>query len=122
MNMSQLKSSSADFLSDPFIIYKNPDSEIHPTELFLTGAYCLEQDILLKRKLTFPKLPEIGDFVVFVNTGGYMMHFYETEAHLFELSRNLYIPAHKENGKPKILADDLILNTELPGTNYSSPK
>ena len=31
----------------------------------------------------------IGDFVAFVNTAGYMMHFFETEAHLFELSQNL---------------------------------
>ncbi len=102
MNMSQLKSSSADFLLDPFIMYKSPVDESKTTELFFTGAYCLEQDVILKRKLTFPALPEIGDFVVFVNTGGYMMHFYETEAHLFELSKNLFIPDDNE----AILLDD----------------
>tara|TARA_R110002050_G_scaffold25604_4_gene68181 strand:- start:6797 stop:8263 length:1467 start_codon:yes stop_codon:yes gene_type:complete len=110
MNMSQLKSSSADFLVDPYIIYQNSESDIGSVELFFTGAYCLEQDILLKRKLSFPKLPDIGDFVVFVNTGGYMMHFYETEAHLFELSTNLYIQEAKDNEPLQTLADDSILN------------
>ncbi|MBU2905952.1 Y4yA family PLP-dependent enzyme [Arenibacter algicola] len=110
MNMSQLKSSSADFLLDPFVIYQKPVNDGNAVELYLTGAYCLEQDVILKRKLTFPKLPEIGDFVVFINTGGYMMHFYETEAHLFELSTNLYILDTKDNKPPEILVDDLIQN------------
>lgn len=91
MNMSQLKSSSTDFLLDPFIIYRHPVDRSQSTEVYLTGAYCLEQDVIIKRKLSFPELPQIGDFVAFINTGGYMMHFYETEAHLFELSKNLYM-------------------------------
>lgn len=104
MNMSQLKSSSADFLLDPYIIYSDPIEIENNIELYFTGAYCLEQDVILKRKLSFPNLPQIGDFVVFVNTGGYMMHFYETEAHLFELSKNLYIPDDNET----ILPDDTL--------------
>jgi len=104
MNMSQLKSSSADFLLDPYVVYANPVKNAEITELYFTGAYCLEQDVILKRKLYFPKLPEIGDFVVFVNTGGYMMHFYETEAHLFNLSKNLYISDNNEG----ILQDDTL--------------
>jgi len=104
MNMSQLKSSSADFLLDPFVVYAKPVNSNETTELFFTGAYCLEQDVILKRKLSFPKLPQIGDFVVFVNTGGYMMHFYETEAHLFHLSKNLYM----SNDNEDVLSDDLL--------------
>lgn len=88
MNMSQMMSSSADFLLDPFVIYhENPSEE--EVAVYFTGAYCLERDVLLKRKITLPQLPQIDDIVVFVNTAGYMMHFFETEAHLFELSRNL---------------------------------
>ncbi|HCV81197.1 MAG TPA: diaminopimelate decarboxylase, partial [Zunongwangia profunda] len=65
-------------------------------------AYCLERDVLLKRKVTLPKLPEIGDVVVFVNTAGYMMHFFETQAHLFELAPNL---VYTETSKPLKFAD-----------------
>jgi len=112
MNMSQMLSSSADFLLDPYIIYQKEvtykDEEIN---LYFTGAYCLERDILLKRAITLPKLPEIGDIVVFVNTAGYMMHFFETEAHLFELSKNLIFKGTAANEISKIddfINDDLV--------------
>jgi len=90
MNMSQMMSSSADFLLDPFVIFKEEVSGPE-VDLFFTGAYCLERDVLLKRKITLPNLPAIDDIVIFVNTAGYMMHFFETEAHLFDLSTNLSI-------------------------------
>ena len=99
MNMSQLKSSSADFLLDSFVVPssdQNYDSMENRIELYFTGAYCLEGDIILKRKITLPFLPAIGDIVVFVNTAGYLMHFYETEAHLFDLSKNLIIAEDSE--------------------------
>ena len=95
MNMSQLKSSSADFLMDPVTAFVTAPNQ--PVEVYFTGAYCLEQDILLKRKIAVPHLPQIGDIVGFVNTAGYMMHFFETQAHLFELSVNLSLETSKEN-------------------------
>ena len=89
MNMSQMMSSSTDFLLDPYVMYAEQTESPEMVDAFFTGAYCLERDILLKRMIKLPKLPEIGDLVAFVNTAGYMMHFFETEAHLFELSKNL---------------------------------
>ncbi|MDF4204282.1 Y4yA family PLP-dependent enzyme [Maribacter sp. SA7] len=89
MNMSQMMSSSADFLLDPFMLYNSEIMENEHVDVFFTGAYCLERDVLLKRKITLPRLPAIGEYVAFVNTAGYMMHFFETEAHLFELTTNL---------------------------------
>lgn len=95
MNMSQLQSSSADFLLDPLTAFVPAPN--HPAEVYFTGAYCLEQDIVLKRKIALPNLPQIGDIVGFVNTAGYMMHFFETQAHLFELSVNLSLNTSKES-------------------------
>ena len=89
MNMSQMMSSSADFLLDPFVLYAHNTESEDSVDVFFTGAYCLEKDVLLKRKIKLPKLPERGDLIAFVNTAGYMMHFFETEAHLFALSKNL---------------------------------
>lgn len=109
MNMSQLKSSSADFLLDPFVIYQTESEENEVVELYFTGAYCLEQDVLLKRKLSFPRLPSRGDYVAFVNTAGYMMHFYETEAHLFDLSKNLYVEAENE----KLKVDNVLSDSDI---------
>ncbi|MDO1511600.1 Y4yA family PLP-dependent enzyme [Maribacter confluentis] len=89
MNMSQMMSSSADFLLDPYIIHTSETLDKENVDVFFTGAYCLERDVLLKRKISLNRLPAIGDYVAFVNTAGYMMHFFETEAHLFDLSTNL---------------------------------
>jgi diaminopimelate decarboxylase len=60
-----------------------------PVAVYFTGAYCLEKDIILKRKIVLPRLPCIGDAVAFLNTAGYMMHFYETESHLLKKTTNL---------------------------------
>lgn len=90
MNGSQLHSSSADFLLDPeFIQMEKNSREMKSTPVFFTGGYCLEQDIILKRKIVLPCLPEVGDIVCFPNTAGYIMHFYETKSHLFDFTTNL---------------------------------
>ena len=91
MNMTQMASSSEDFLLDPIVCYKNKKTAEERADVYFTGAYCLENDFILTRKISLPKLPEIGDFVIFINTAGYMMHFFETEAHLFKLSQNVFI-------------------------------
>ncbi|MBL3658320.1 alanine racemase [Fulvivirga sediminis] len=96
MNKTQLFSSSADFLLDPIVLNYESNEDSEPTSGYFVGAYCLEQDVILKRKINLAKTPAIGDIVCFPNTAGYMMHFYETEAHLFNLSTNLFL---KENGK-----------------------
>lgn len=97
MNMSQMKSSSADFLLDPFACFKNPDPDAEAVDVYFTGAYCLERDVLLKRKITLPQLPAIGDTIIFVNTAGYMMHFFETEAHLFKRAANVALSTEKSS-------------------------
>lgn len=90
MNRNQLMSSSADFLLDPIhICMKKSDAEAIPASVYFTGGYCLEQDVILKRKITLPRLPDIGDVICFPNTPGYMMHFYETQSHLYDFTTNL---------------------------------
>jgi diaminopimelate decarboxylase len=92
MNRSQLSSSSTDFLLDPIFISMNPAQQSEkPVFVYFTGGYCLEQDVILKRKIALPHLPEIGDIVCFPNTAGYMMHFYETQSHLYDFSANLVL-------------------------------
>ena len=97
MNMSQMNSSSDDFLLDPFVIYQTSETlKNNDVELYFTGAYCLEGDLILKRKITLPELPAIGDKVIFVNTAGYMMHFYERQSHLLPFSENLIFTEREE--------------------------
>jgi diaminopimelate decarboxylase len=90
MNRTQLRSSSEDFLLDPIFISNADSQNPEPVEGYLVGAYCLEQELILKRKMEFASLPEVGDLVCFVNTAGYMTHFYESQAHLLDLAKNLF--------------------------------
>ena len=89
MNRTQLRSSSADFLLDPIHVPKEIKEENEATYGYLVGAYCLEQEFILKRKIAFKQFPQVGDLIVIPNTAGYMMHFFESEAHMFELANNV---------------------------------
>lgn len=97
MNRTQLFSSSADFLLDPILLPK-PGNHIKqdPISGYLVGAYCLEQELILKRKIGFPTFPQVGDLLCFINTAGYMMHFYESQAHLFDLAKNVFLGSGEE--------------------------
>lgn len=102
MNRTQMFSSSADFLLDPLVVsletnHAEPQNETGPVAAYFVGAYCLEQELLLKRKIQLDRVPAIGDVICFPNTAGYMMHFFESEAHLFELATNL-IAKEKQSG------------------------
>ena len=95
MNMTQMRSGSADFLVDPVVIRKDSKSKSHarvagsPVDVFFCGAYCLERDVLLRRAIHLSELPAIGDLIAFPNTAGYMMHLFESEAHLLPPAANL---------------------------------
>lgn len=102
MNMTQLYSSSADFLLDPYVIFQEEKTSTRNVDVVFTGAYCLERDVILKRKIRLEQLPAPGDLVIFMNTAGYMMHFFESEAHLFKLAKNLFF----EPGEGAVAVDD----------------
>lgn len=51
------------------------DAEGGPVGVHLLGNLCLEADLLTRRKVYLPALPEPGDVLAFVNTAGYLMDF-----------------------------------------------
>lgn len=110
MNKTQLCCNCADFLLDPFLIPMITGSlEEEPSSAYLVGAYGLEQDLILKRKVVLPQIPQVGDMICFVNTAGYMMHFYESQSHHLGLAENLIISEdHLGLGQFCIRAEDKI--------------
>lgn len=42
---------------------------------YMLGNLCLESDLLSRRRIHFPALPQPGDLLVWVNTAGYFMDF-----------------------------------------------
>jgi diaminopimelate decarboxylase len=90
MNRTQVRSTSADFLVDP--VWLRPDAAGEPDaprSAFLVGAYCVEEELLLRRRLEFPEGVARGDLAAFVNTGGYLMHILESASHQLPLARTL---------------------------------
>lgn len=85
MNRTQCRSTSDDFLVDP--ILAGAASSGPPLDAFLVGAYCIEDELILLRRLHFPQGVMPGDVIGLVNTGGYLMHILESASHQIPLAR-----------------------------------
>lgn len=90
MNRTQCRTTSDDYLTDPVLVKHSPDGE--PLEAFLVGAYCIEDEIILRRKIRFPKGVAAGDIVAIPNAAGYFMHILESASHQIPLAKNVVWP------------------------------
>ncbi|MEU4623283.1 Y4yA family PLP-dependent enzyme [Actinoplanes sp. NPDC023801] len=60
---------------DPLLVSRGEPGPEGPAGVYLTGNLCLEADFVTRRKIFLPRLPRVGDLLVFVNTAGYLMDF-----------------------------------------------
>lgn len=90
MNRTQCRTTSDDYLTDPVLVKRSPDGA--PLEAFLVGAYCIEDEIILRRKIRFPKGIVAGDIVAIPNAAGYFMHILESASHQIPLAKNVVWP------------------------------
>ena len=90
MNRTQCRSTSADFLLDPILLHAaEPRRAREPFSGFLVGAYCIEEELILRRRFEFPLGAAPNDVVAFPNTAGYLMHIVESASHQLPLAVNL---------------------------------
>ena len=103
MNRTQCRSTSDDFLVDPILVRTGPrDDATDPSvagagqsraserfEGFLVGAYCIEAELILRRRLAFPQGVAVGDVIALPNTAGYLMHILESASHQIPLASNV---------------------------------
>jgi len=91
MNRTQCRSTAADFLVDPLLVKTagRHSRQLAPYSGFLVGAYCIEEELILRRRFEFPQGVAKGDIVAFPNTGGYLMHIIESASHQLPLAKNL---------------------------------
>lgn len=93
MNRTQVRSTSVDFLVDPVWVRPSDAGEPGPAvQAYLVGAYCIEDELLLRRRIDFPKGVARGDVAAFINTGGYLMHILESASHQLPLAQNVEWP------------------------------
>lgn len=92
MNRTQCRSTSDDFLVDPILVRTGEDGDRKrsgPFEGFLVGAYCIEAELILRRRLAFPQGVAVGDVIALPNTAGYLMHILESASHQIPLASNV---------------------------------
>lgn len=92
MNRTQCRSTSDDFLVDPVLVSAGgmtSQSTSDPVDAFLVGAYCIEAELILRRRLHFPRGVAVGDIVALPNTAGYLMHILESASHQIPLASNV---------------------------------
>lgn len=90
MNRTQCRSTSDDFMVDPLLARPGTaGAPSDPVEAWLVGAYCIEAELILQRRIAFPDGVAVGDVIALPNTGGYLMHILESASHQMPLARNL---------------------------------
>lgn len=94
MNRTQCRTTSDDFLIDPVLVKRNDGKNDgrEPVEAFLVGAYCIEDEVILRRKIRFPEGIAPGDIIAIPNTAGYFMHILESASHQIPLAKNVVWP------------------------------
>ena len=60
------------------------------------GAYCIEDEVIIRREMHFPEGVESGDIIAIPNTAGYFMHILESASHQIPLARNVFVAAPSE--------------------------
>ncbi len=78
MNASDVSLEEHGVLMDPIVVplgARRADAEGGPVGVHLIGNLCLEADLITRRTVFLPALPEAGDLMVFANTAGYFMDF-----------------------------------------------
>jgi diaminopimelate decarboxylase len=90
MNRTNLRPFRAEFCSDPFIIaYGERDATSEGA--YIVGNLCSESDLIYRRKLRLPFIPNPDDIFCFVNTAGYLAHHMEIGTHGDGLPVNLLL-------------------------------
>ncbi|WP_426721563.1 Y4yA family PLP-dependent enzyme [Corynebacterium auriscanis] len=127
MNRTQCRTTSDDILLDPVLVpaaARPTAADSHEAEngqqaavadqrenaglnAFLVGAYCIEDEVIIRRAMHFPDGVQPGDVIAIPNTAGYFMHILESASHQIPLARNVFVDSAGANPLP----DEIDLTT-----------
>ncbi|WP_064119893.1 Y4yA family PLP-dependent enzyme [Pseudomonas fluorescens] len=79
---------ASEYLVDPILI-STQQTPSAPTQAYIAGHSCLDDDVLSYRLINFANEPRSGDLLIYVNTAGYQMDLLENEFHRHPLPRRL---------------------------------
>ena len=95
-NLFSLSTKMVDVIADPILISRGT-TEKRPLTAYLVGNLCREDDFLMKRAVTFDRVPQPGDVLVFANTAAYASDFEETSSILQPKGKKV-VCVKKQNG------------------------
>ena len=113
MNRTQCRTTSDDILVDPVLVPTGPNAtssrENAGLNAYFVGAYCIEDEVIVRREMHFPEGVEPGDIIAIPNTAGYFMHILESASHQIPLARNVYVDSESHGAHPavEIYPDDI---------------
>ncbi len=97
---------ASEFMVDPVLLRQNDRARAdEPFRGYIAGHSCLDEDVLSNRWLGFSQIPEAGDLLVWVNTGGYQMDLLENEFHRHPMPKRLCV-AKSAAGQLSIYPDN----------------
>jgi diaminopimelate decarboxylase len=104
---------------DPIVLRGRSSSDIRdpadPVGVFFAGALCLERDLVLRHRVYLDRLPEAGDYVVFVNTAAYQMDLSASDALMHPRPRRLVVdvdPGPTLRARPDTAGAELSYDSE----------
>jgi diaminopimelate decarboxylase len=83
MNMNETNTSVSlmELFLDPFLLSDGEllslENDASSVAVYIGGNLCLERDLISRRTCRLARTPKRGDILVFANSGGYSMDFYE---------------------------------------------
>ncbi|WP_449105628.1 Y4yA family PLP-dependent enzyme [Pseudomonas mohnii] len=79
---------ASEYLVDPILISSQAPPHT-PTQAYIAGHSCLDDDVISHRLINFSTAPQPGDLLIYINTAGYQMDLLENEFHRHPLPRRL---------------------------------
>lgn len=70
------------YIADPILIGDSESVDAQPFGAYIAGNLCQENDILMRRKIPFPRRPVAGDILCFANTAPYFSCFEDASPHM----------------------------------------
>ncbi len=81
MNRQNLCVLDQEVFVDPLVFYRNKPLITAPfIPVYFAGNLCLESDLITRRQVFLPAVPQAGDLIMFINTAGYFMDFSVSQA------------------------------------------
>ncbi len=99
-------------LADPVLLSRYKSTSDSPP-VFIAGNLCLVDDFIMKRRVHFDRRPEVGDLLVFPNTGAYNLYFEDASPALQPQNKSYAVRVSEDLAEITLYDDENYSTTHL---------